>query len=334
MKKLQISQSNKYFFSIIVPLVAVISGSLIFTYQEFSQLKSGFLSFCNRFKMLCESVVNGHNVSIPLVFGIFIGIISTSLVIFVLSILFYVIKTKRFVSTLLTKKVNSHQIKELTQKLDLSGKVQVFESDHFIAFTYGYLSPRICISNRYLLSLDDKELEAVLMHEKDHLTKRDPLKILILKSLVNAFFYIPVMRSISNEFQASREIDIDKKVMLDQKTDENIGSALLKILKSNLQLEDQSKLAIGPFGYSKDRVKGIIDKNYMRRPVISITTILISLISITGFALLFTSNASAISDYEVSTCPHHQSMNTMDETSCMVDTSINDYWGQEHCDLL
>jgi Zn-dependent protease with chaperone function len=62
------------------------------------------------------------------------------------------------------------------------------------AFCSGLWRPWIYVSHGLLTRLRTSELDAVLLHEGDHVQKREPLARLIGWALAEAFFYLPVLR--------------------------------------------------------------------------------------------------------------------------------------------
>lgn len=64
------------------------------------------------------------------------------------------------------------------QRLRIAERLDVVVGGRAEAFCYGFLRPRICISTGLLAVLQGAEVEAVLRHERHHLRRRDPLRVL------------------------------------------------------------------------------------------------------------------------------------------------------------
>lgn len=80
------------------------------------------------------------------------------------------IKTKKYIQNL--KKVGKY-----------NEKTYIINSNNWEVFTAGFLNPKVYISNGLLHSLNEKQLNAVLMHEYSHCIDRDPLKGYIVSSI-------------------------------------------------------------------------------------------------------------------------------------------------------
>ena len=50
----------------------------------------------------------------------------------------------------------------------------------------------------------------MLEHERYHVRARDPLKVVIARTLMSSFFYLPVLRPLLRRYTASREIAADR----------------------------------------------------------------------------------------------------------------------------
>ena len=57
--------------------------------------------------------------------------------------------------------------------------------------------------------LDPAQLEAVLAHEAAHVTRRDPLRLSLLRFLACMLFYIPALRRLADDLADEAEIDAD-----------------------------------------------------------------------------------------------------------------------------
>lgn len=101
------------------------------------------------------------------------------------------------------------RLKRLSQRIQVPGPVMLVDLARPLAFTTGVLRPAIWLSSGLLDTLDDDELEAVLRHEAHHVMARDPLKILIVRCLSRALFFVPVARDLSDAYGAAKETAAD-----------------------------------------------------------------------------------------------------------------------------
>jgi len=82
------------------------------------------------------------------------------------------------------------------RRLGLQGRVDVIAAPRPVAFTYGWRTPRICLSRALLRLLPPDALEAVLRHERHHLRRRDPLRLALVRTLAAGAFLVPALRDV------------------------------------------------------------------------------------------------------------------------------------------
>ncbi|WP_188176957.1 M56 family metallopeptidase [Paenibacillus sedimenti] len=115
----------------------------------------------------------------------------------------------------------------------LNNKIVIVKNDNLIALTLGFLKPKIVISNAWFKNFTQEEVEAILLHEHFHCMKRDPLKFLAIHILLEGMAYIPSLKSLVEYYKTWRELLADRYAMEQMKNSLALGSALLKIAKSN-----------------------------------------------------------------------------------------------------
>ncbi|MDP8942970.1 MAG: M56 family metallopeptidase, partial [Actinomycetota bacterium] len=76
----------------------------------------------------------------------------------------------------------------------------LIESASAQAFCAGFLRPRIYVSSAALERLSDAELAAVLAHERHHLRRRDPLRMLFANVLADALFFLPALHRLADRY--------------------------------------------------------------------------------------------------------------------------------------
>lgn len=108
-------------------------------------------------------------------------------------------------------------------------RCRVIDSAAPTAFCIGYLRPRIYLSRGALELLDADELRAVAAHERHHARRRDPLRLLVARSLASALPFVPLLRRSSERYEAIGELAADEAAVHDLKRRGPLASALLKI---------------------------------------------------------------------------------------------------------
>jgi len=111
--------------------------------------------------------------------------------------------------------------------------VTVFEDRLPLAFTGGFLKPRIFLSTKLMEILDEKEIRAVVLHESHHQRSKDPLKGLMVSFLSDFLFFLPVSRFLSRAFRLSSELTADAYSVSSQADPLDLVSSLLKVRKLN-----------------------------------------------------------------------------------------------------
>jgi hypothetical protein len=93
---------------------------------------------------------------------------------------------------------------------DLAGaSVAVFDSSRPQAFCGGFLRPRIYLSSA-AVALPGEHLEAIVAHERHHLSRRDPLRVLVARTLSDALFFLPALRRLTQRYGALAELAADE----------------------------------------------------------------------------------------------------------------------------
>jgi hypothetical protein len=107
-------------------------------------------------------------------------------------------------------------------------RCRVVDSDAPTAFCAGYLRPHIYLSRGALAQLDPDELRAVVAHERHHARRHDPLRLLVARALAAALPFIPLLRRISERYEALGELAADEAAVRDLEGRGPLASALLK----------------------------------------------------------------------------------------------------------
>jgi Zn-dependent protease with chaperone function len=77
------------------------------------------------------------------------------------------------------------------------------------AFTAGLVSPRVYVAESIAEMLSPDELTAVLAHERAHVTRRDPLRLMVLRALACTLFWIPALRKLADDMADEAEVLAD-----------------------------------------------------------------------------------------------------------------------------
>ena len=107
--------------------------------------------------------------------------------------------------------------------------VKVIPDPHPQAFCAGYLRPEVYVSHRTVEILTERELGAVLAHEKHHRRVRDPLRLAAGRILSEALFFLPGLRPLSERYADLAELSADRAAVHASDGDKApLASALLR----------------------------------------------------------------------------------------------------------
>lgn len=101
------------------------------------------------------------------------------------------LKTRCLIQQLPTQEY-PQELQEAVDRVD-AGRVICVASDVPLAFCAGLLRPRIYVSCGLVDQLRPTELHAVLLHERHHSRRRDPLRFAVTAALKDVCFYLPVL---------------------------------------------------------------------------------------------------------------------------------------------
>ncbi len=111
--------------------------------------------------------------------------------------------------------------------------VLVFEDGLPLAFTAGFLKPRVFLSTKLVDILDENELRAVILHESHHQRSKDPLKGLVVSFISDFLFFLPVSRFLKKTYHLTSEMSADAHSVSSQADPLALVGSLLKVQKLN-----------------------------------------------------------------------------------------------------
>lgn len=108
-------------------------------------------------------------------------------------------------------------------------RLLLYVCDRPVAFTCGLRKPAILVSTWMLEHLDQRELEAVLVHELEHIARHDFLVTWLTTILRDAFFYLPTSWIAYRQLQQEKELACDDLVIGTTRRPLALASALTKV---------------------------------------------------------------------------------------------------------
>lgn len=102
---------------------------------------------------------------------------------------------------------------DAAEKVGLAGRVDLLDADEPFSFAHGLVGPRVAVSRALLDSAEPAELLAVLEHERYHVRRLDPLKVVIARAASSAYFFLPALRGLRRRYAAASELAADRRAM-------------------------------------------------------------------------------------------------------------------------
>jgi Zn-dependent protease with chaperone function len=123
-------------------------------------------------------------------------------------------RTLRFIRTVRRNRTgHPPRLSAVADRLGLGGRLVTADFDTPFALTYGIVRPRVLLSTGLVAALTDPELAAVLVHERQHLTSRDPLKNVLASAIPARLFYLPVLTRLHARFICGSELAADRAAL-------------------------------------------------------------------------------------------------------------------------
>ena len=107
-------------------------------------------------------------------------------------------------------------------------RVRVLDASPNPAFTTGFVHPRIYVARAVAETLEAEELVALLAHEAEHVRRRDPLRLSVMRALAFTLFWIPALRRLSSDLADEAEVLADDAAVA-RVGDVVLASALVKV---------------------------------------------------------------------------------------------------------
>jgi len=109
----------------------------------------------------------------------------------------------------------------------------VIETSQPQAFCGGLLRPRVYVSTGALELLDERELRAVIAHERHHAERRDPLRLACGRVLAGALFFLPALARLARRQYELAEMNADTAAVAGAGADRSaLASAMLSFCEA------------------------------------------------------------------------------------------------------
>ncbi len=120
----------------------------------------------------------------------------------------------------------------LEKKHNLHNKIIVFQDSRLMAFCLGIITTHIYLSTQLLKKMSRSEIEAIILHEKQHMVSKDNLLLLVLNFIKTALFFFPVIDDYVHCIEIQKEISADQMAIRTTGNKINIMTALKKCIET------------------------------------------------------------------------------------------------------
>jgi Zn-dependent protease with chaperone function len=175
-------------------------------------------------------------------------------------------RTRTFVRALRAARTArlSEALEQAVRDAGLVGQVDLVEVPRPFALVYGFRRPRVCVSTSLVRALDPTELRAVLIHERVHQVRRDPLWLLLGHGLATMLFWLPVARDLYEHVRVVGEVEADAAVARFPSGRAALAGALVKMLDNSTAVNVGGSYAISGLSVTERRIDALLDGT--RRP--------------------------------------------------------------------
>lgn len=237
-------------------LASILGASVLFVLSKFLPL------FVAHTVYYCQHIVGFFSMEFPQQISLMIiGFFSLMFIIAIVKLFQMFIEVHFLKRKLVRYSNNKYHLKSLLVKHKMQDLVFVIEGERAFAFCFGLFYPKVYISTKLLSLLDERETEAVLLHEKCHLNNKDSLIMLLATILQHLFPFFPVLSDLLRNYKIGREIDADNEAIAILGNTQPVSSVLKKLLcVPTVTVATAS--AIADYESLRPRIKAIIGEKY------------------------------------------------------------------------
>lgn len=154
-------------------------------------------------------------------------------------------------------------VAELAAELAIAGRVDVVHDERPFAFTYWFLRPRVCVSTGLVRRLERDELRAVLSHERYHLRRRDPLRIVLARYFAAGLYVVPVIDDLVTHYAMLKEVAADDDAVRATGGVRPLARALYRLMPHADEMDMGLLTPVGGLSVTEARIEQLVE----RRPI-------------------------------------------------------------------
>jgi len=204
-------------------------------------------------------LVHGADDTADLVVVLVLGLALCGIALGLGSLLRQLLATAQLIRSLLRRTVASpRHVGALAARLRLAGRIDVVADARPFSFCYWFLRPRICLSTGLLDRLDPDELEAVLLHERSHLRRRDPLRLVVARYFAAGLYVVPVVEDLVEHYTLEKELEADQDAVSALGDVRPLARALYKVLPDADRVDLGLLTPVGSLSVTEARIDQLV----------------------------------------------------------------------------
>jgi beta-lactamase regulating signal transducer with metallopeptidase domain len=184
------------------------------------------------------------------------------------------------------------------RRLGLESRLTYLAISTSVAFCYGFLRPRVAITAGLIHRLDDEEeLVAVLVHERHHMQRRDPLRYLVIRALSSGLFMIPAARAARLCIETRIELAADRAALAVVSP-----GALATALLAALAVQAVPSAGTAPLGTTEARIANLTWHQRAPRVTLAVGLATLGLVAGLGMALAWLASPDHVGEMVCELC--------------------------------
>jgi Zn-dependent protease with chaperone function len=183
-------------------------------------------------------------------------------------------------------------------RLGIESRLTYLAISTSVAFCYGFIRPRVAITAGLIHRLDDQEeLVAVLVHERHHMLRRDPLRYLVIRALTSGLFMIPAAKVARIWIETRIELAADRAAMAVVSP-----GALATALLAALSVRTGVPVGTAPLGTTEARIAHLSGRPASPRVPLMASLATLGLVAGLGMALAWLAGADQVGEVVCTLC--------------------------------
>lgn len=170
------------------------------------------------------------------------------------------VATASLIRSLLRRRVaTTPELERAAAAVGLAGRLDVVADGRAFSFCYWFVRPRICLSTGLLARLEPDEVSAVLLHERSHLQRRDPLRLVIARYFAAGLYVVPVVEELVEYYTLEKELEADQDAVHALGDVGPLARALYKVLPDADQVELGLLTPVGALSATEARIDQLVE---------------------------------------------------------------------------